>query len=129
MFTVQQIKAAHSKVKSGADFPSFIQEIKALGVISFETWVIDSHTDYSGANNFRTSSLLMYSNLIINKISNKTNFVGYLKKHQQGETDYFTFCKHCAETGIAKWIVSIDKMTCTYYDLLDNSILVEQIPS
>ncbi|WP_165352984.1 DUF1398 family protein [Flavobacterium dauae] len=22
--------------------------------------------------------------------------------HQQGETDYLTFCKHCAETGIIK---------------------------
>jgi len=28
MFTVEQIKAAHSKVKSGADFPSYIKEIK-----------------------------------------------------------------------------------------------------
>ena len=32
MFTVEQIKAAHSKVKSGADFPSYIKEIKSLGV-------------------------------------------------------------------------------------------------
>ena len=33
MFTVEQIKAAHSKVKSGADFPAYIQEIKALGLL------------------------------------------------------------------------------------------------
>jgi len=128
MFTVEQIKAAHSKVKSGADFPSFIQEIKALGVTSFETWVIDSHTDYSGVNNFKTSSMPMYDNLIINNSSNKTKFEDYLKTHQQGETDYFTFCRHCAETGIEKWIVSIDEMTCTYYDSTGNSILAEQIP-
>ena len=128
MFTVVQIKAAHSKVKSGADFPSFIQEIKALGVISFETWVIDSHTEYSGVNNFKTSSKPMYDNLIINISSNKTKFEGYLKKHQHGETDYFTFCKHCAETGIEKWIVSIVEMTCTYYDSAGNNIMAEQIP-
>ncbi len=128
MFTVAQIKEAHSKVKSGADFPSFIQAIKALGVASFETWVVDSHTDYWGVNNFKTSSLPMYDNLIVNNSSDKTKFEGYLKKHQRGETDYFAFCRHCAETGIEKWIVSIDEMTCTYYDLVGNRILAEQIP-
>lgn len=40
MFTVEQIEQAHGKVKSGADFPKYIQEIKALGVTSFETWVL-----------------------------------------------------------------------------------------
>lgn len=39
MFTVTQIKEAHSKVKSGADFPKYIQEIKGFGVIGFTTWV------------------------------------------------------------------------------------------
>jgi hypothetical protein len=35
MFTVEQIKASHSKVKSGADFPSYIEEIKVLGVTHY----------------------------------------------------------------------------------------------
>jgi len=39
MFAVEQIEAAHFNVKSGADFPKYIQEIKSLGVTSFETWV------------------------------------------------------------------------------------------
>lgn len=34
-FTVAQLKTAHGKVKSGADFPSYIQEIKALGVTHY----------------------------------------------------------------------------------------------
>jgi len=40
MFTVEQIESAHGKVKSGADFPNYIQEIKKLGVVSFETWFV-----------------------------------------------------------------------------------------
>ena len=51
-----------------------------------------------------------------------------LKEHQQGKTDYFTFCKSCAETGIEKWVVSLIDMTCIYYDKIGNKILVEQIP-
>ena len=45
MFTIEQIQSAHSKVKSGADFPKYIQEIKALGVTSYETYVEDGRTD------------------------------------------------------------------------------------
>ena len=56
MFTVKQIKYAHAKVKSGADFPQYIQDIIALGVTSFETFVFDNHTNYYGANDFKTSS-------------------------------------------------------------------------
>ena len=37
MFTIAQIEAAHDKIKSGAGFPSYIKEIKKLGIISFET--------------------------------------------------------------------------------------------
>ena len=43
MFTVVQIKKAHSKVISGADFPSYIQEIRKLGVTHYEAYVTDGH--------------------------------------------------------------------------------------
>jgi uncharacterized protein YbcV (DUF1398 family) len=128
MFTVEQIKAAHSKVKSGADFPKYIQEIKAMGVTAFETWVNDSHTEYFGANDYRISSKPMYEDMDIAHLTDKKQFQHYLKIHQQGQTDYLTFCKHCAETGIEKWFVCLDKMTCTYYDKSGNEIVVEQIP-
>jgi hypothetical protein len=32
MFTIEQIKQAHVKVKSGADFPAYIKYLKQLGV-------------------------------------------------------------------------------------------------
>ena len=128
MFTVEQIKSVHGKVKSGADFPAYIQEIKVLGVTAYETWVKDSHTEYFGANDYRTSSTAMYEDKVISNSSEKSKFQHYLKIHQQGETDYYTFCRHCAETGIEKWFVCLDKMTCTYYDKTGNEILVEQIP-
>ena len=129
MFTVKQIQEAHQKVKSGADFPKYIQEIKQFGVKSFETWVIDSHTNYYGKDdNFQTSSEPKYENLVITDICDKNQFIDYLKTHQQGQTDYFTFCKHCAKTGIEKWIMDLDKMTCTYFDKAGNEILAENVP-
>jgi uncharacterized protein YbcV (DUF1398 family) len=128
MFTVEYIEQAHKKVKSGADFPKYIQEIKKMGVKGFETWVKDSHTDYFGENNFSAKSKSKYDELIISDTCNKEKFKTQLKEHQQGKTDYFTFCKDCAAAGIEKWVVNLDEMTCTYYDKIGNAILVEQIP-
>lgn len=128
MFTILQIENAHKKVKSGADFPKYIQEIKAFGVIGFETWVKNSQTAYFGENNFEIKSISKYDELIISENSNKIDFLSQLHQHQQGKTDYFTFCKDCANAGIEKWVTDLEKMTCTYYDRSGNEILVEKIP-
>ncbi|MBK0384012.1 DUF1398 family protein [Pedobacter sp. SD-b] len=129
MFTVEQIEQAHDKVKSGADFPKYIQEIKKLGVTGFETWVKDSQTIYFGDADFQTASDPKYIELTIADKSDKNLFTNYLKIHQKGETDYFTFCKHCAKTGIEKWLVSLKTMTCIYLDKAGKEILLEKIPA
>lgn len=128
MFTVSQIEQAHEKVTSGADFPQYIQEIKAMGVNAFETWVCDSHTDYYGKEDFHVTSAPQYEPLSISNITNEAQFRHYLQIHQQGLTDYITFCTHCAETGVEKWTVSLEEMTCTYYDKQGNKVVTEQIP-
>ncbi len=128
MFTVEQIKAAHSKVKSGADFPSYIQEIKALGITHYEAYVTDGHIDYHGANDYTAKVPAKYAPLVIADISNSERFKLALMDHQQGKTDFLTFIKMCAALGIEKWTICMDKMTCTYFDQASNEILVEQIP-
>jgi uncharacterized protein YbcV (DUF1398 family) len=128
MFTVEQIKEAHNKVKSGADFPAYIQNLKKLGVTYYETFVADGHTDYYGANEYKTTSSARYETLTIAEISNTEQFKVDLKSHQQGKTDYPIFCNDCAKSGIEKWAVCTDKMTCTYYDKAGNEVLVEEIP-
>ena len=128
MFSIQQIKEAHSKVKSGADFPQYMQDIIALGVTSFETFVFDNHTDYYGANDYKITSEGFAKTLIIAENSNKNRFMLGLKAHQEGRTDYMTFLSDCANSGIEKWIVVMDTMTCSYYDKAGNKMLVEVIP-
>ena len=129
MFTIQQIHEAHSKVKSGADFPKYMQDIIALGVTSFETFVFDNHTNYLGAANFQTSSVGFSETLKVAEICDIEQFKSDLKSHQQGNTDYTTFLNDCAKSGVEKWIVVMDKMTCSYYDINGNEVLVEEIPT
>lgn len=90
--------------------------------------MIDSHTEYFGKDGYQVASKPMYDNLVITDKSDKEKFNHYLQIHQQGKTDYLTFCKDCAATGIEKWFVYFDAMTCTYYDKKGNKILTEQIP-
>ena len=128
MFTAEQIKAAHSKVASGADFPAYIQEIKSLGVTHYETYVADGHIDYHGANNYTLNMPAKYEPLAIADTPKMEEFRTELIAHQQGKTDFLTFIKMCAAYGIEKWAISMNKMTCTYYDKGGNEILVEEIP-
>jgi len=129
MFTLEQISAAHSKVKSGADFPRYIQDIIKLGVASYETFVTDGHTVFTANDNSSVISKPKYNALTISNTSNTTRFEHELKEHQQGKTDYPTFCSICADTGIEKWIVDIRQMTCTYYTKVGVAVLTESIPT
>lgn len=127
MFTINQIKSAHSKVKSGADFPGYVKEIIALGVTGYESFVADGHAVFFGNNNHQAVWEAKYAIMAIADKSNKEEFITDLKAHQQGKTDYPIFCKDCAKSGVEKWIVDLTKMTCAYYDKAGNEVLVEII--
>ena len=128
MLTLAQITAAHSKVKSGADFPAFFQDLINLGVTHYHTHVADGHTDYFGDLGFVLSSPPKYDTLSIAAVVDVELFKADLKTHQQGKTDYPTFCKDCAKVGVASWEIQMNRKICTYLDLEGNEILVEIIP-
>jgi len=128
MFTIDQINEAHAKVKSGADFPNYIQDLIKLGVTGFETYVADGHTVYfgEGAN---IQSEAKYATLKLADESDKDQFQEDLTTHQQGKTSYQTFCLDCAWSGVEKWVVDMTKMTCVYYDKAGHEMLAEAIPT
>ncbi|MFW0736190.1 DUF1398 domain-containing protein [Flavobacterium sp. T12S277] len=128
MFTIEQIKEAHAKVQSGADFPNYIQDLIILGVKGYDTFVHDGHVEYFGVNNYHVTSDEKYDEIQVASSPNKERFIEFLVMHQDGQTDYLTFCNHAAHCGIAKWRVDIIEMTCTYFDKEENEILIEKIP-
>jgi uncharacterized protein YbcV (DUF1398 family) len=128
MFTIDQITEAHDKVRSGADFPKYIQELISMNIASYETYVSDGHTEYIGKDNSRLLSEARYPAIEVAPVGDAQKFGHYLRIHQQGQTSYPVFCNHSAETGVEKWTVDINSMTCTYYDKKGNQLLVEEIP-
>jgi uncharacterized protein YbcV (DUF1398 family) len=129
MFQLTQIKDAHAKVKSGADFPAYVQYLIQLGVLAYDTFVTDGHTVYTGANNYSIQSEPKYAPLQVAETGNTEKFKQYLQMHQQGQTDYPAFCNHAAETGVEKWAVDMNAITCTYYNRSNDKMLEEQIPT
>lgn len=128
MFTLQQIQDAHAKVKSGADFPHYIHDLIVLWVRSYTIFVSDGHAEYQGDDNYMITSLAKYEPLDIRTTTDKEWFANKLKLHQQGGTDYMTFCHDAAQWGILKWVIDMESMTCSYYDYNNAKIIVEDIP-
>lgn len=128
MFTLDQIKEAHSKVKSGESFPAYIADLKKLGITYYVTFVFDGHTDFYGTKDIMLTSPAKYSIIAVAELSDEVTFKSDLKAHQAGKTDFPTFCSDSAKSGIEKWAVSMDEMTCTYFDKADKKVLVEEIP-
>lgn len=128
MFTLKQIEEANAKVKSGADFPRLAQDLIELGVKTNDVYVRDGHAEYFGAGEYALKTDAIYPPLEVADESMAEDFERFLKIHQAGETDYPTFCRHSAESGVEKWTLDFGKMTCTYFDKKGNEMLVEKIP-
>jgi uncharacterized protein YbcV (DUF1398 family) len=127
-FTLENIKAEHQKVKSGADFPQYIQALKTLDVSHYKTYVSDGNTEYFNHESQSVQTGSKYDFLSISDDLNIDSFKIRLKLHQQGGTDYMTFCKDCAENGINGWTMDLHAMTCTYFDRNESDVLTEQVP-
>ncbi len=74
MFTLEAIKAAHAKVKSGADFPKYIQDLKSLDVKNYTSYVSDGHIDYESVNGEQIQAPAKYTTLTIAQQTNADQF-------------------------------------------------------
>ena len=129
MFTIEQIKDAHSKVKSGLDFPKYVLALKKLGVLKYESYVSDGNTVYFSISEHTIQTGATYAPLPVSNQSSKNEFKHSLKVHQAGGSDYPTFCQEAALAGVEKWITDLKQMTCTYFDKSGKKLVVEVIPN
>ena len=128
MFTIEQIHKAFGKVKSGADFPQFVQDLKAVGVTHYDNFVSDGRTKYYGINDFTLDGESKYPKMEVNSKSSADKLKHAITIHQQGQTDYPTFCQQASEAGVEKWTTHMIEMTVTYLDKEGNELAVEPIP-
>lgn len=128
MFTIEPINQAFGKVRSGADFPQFVQDLKEVGVTHYDNFVSDGRTKYYGINNFTLAGGSKYPKMEVNNISSADKLKHAISIHQQGQTDYPTFCQQVSDAGVEKWTTHMIEMTVTYLDKKGNKLTVESIP-
>lgn len=128
MYTLEQIKQAYDKVKTESDFAIYIQELINLGIKGYDSLVTDGRIVYYSDTDYEVSTDKKYDPLLIATSPNKERFIEYLVMHESGQSDYFTFCEHAAQCGIAKWRIAIIEMTCTYYTLEGDALIIEKLP-
>ena len=124
MFTLSQIQMVHAKVKTGADFPAYAQELYNLGVTSYDTFVADGRSEYLWNPEVLVSPA-KYGPLSISWKVDQERFEKKLRLHQSWGSDYMTFCQDCADCGVEKWTLDLVEKTCTYFDISGKNLLVE----
>ena len=128
MFSEEQIKTIHAKVKTGADFPAYFREMKSIGVAYYETFVEDGHSAYYSNHRLTLVTAPKSDVVAVSDNASPEQLRADIGAHQQGKSGYPEFVRQCARNGIWKWAVCMESMTCTYYDKSGNEVLVERIP-
>ncbi|MCE5116266.1 DUF1398 family protein [Staphylococcus aureus] len=126
-FTLSEIQQAHQQY-TGVDFPKLFKEFKDMGMTYNIVNIQDGTATYvhQSEDDIVTSSVK--SNHPVAPSSNQSIVQDVLTRHQQGQTDFETFCDEMAEAGIYKWHIDIQAGTCTYIDLKEQAIISELIP-
>lgn len=126
-FTLSEIQQAHRQF-TGVDFPKLFKAFKDMGMTYNIVNIQDGTATYvhQSEDDIVTSSVK--SNHPVAPSSNQSIVQDVLTRHQQGQTDFETFCNEMAEAGIYKWHIDIQAGTCTYIDLKEQAIISELIP-
>ncbi|HAR6953564.1 TPA: DUF1398 family protein [Staphylococcus aureus] len=126
-FKLSAIQQAHQQF-TGVDFPKLFKAFKDMGMTYNIVNIQDGTATYvhQSEDDIVTSSVK--SNHPVAPSSNQSIVQDVLTRHQQGQTDFETFCDEMAQAGIYKWHIDIQVGTCTYIDLQEQAIISELIP-
>ncbi|HCY7534341.1 TPA: DUF1398 family protein [Staphylococcus aureus] len=126
-FKLSAIQQAHHQF-TGVDFPKLFKAFKDMGMTYNIVNIQDGTATYvhQSEDDIVTSSVK--SNHPVAPSSNQSIVQDVLTRHQQGQTDFETFCDEMAQAGIYKWHIDIQAGTCTYIDLQEQAIISELIP-
>ncbi|HHJ5173380.1 TPA: DUF1398 domain-containing protein [Staphylococcus aureus] len=126
-FKLSAIQQAHQQF-TGVDFPKLFKAFKDMGMTYNIVNIQDGTATYvhQSEDDIVTSSVK--SNHPVAPSSNQSIVQDVLTRHQQGQTDFETFCDEMAQAGIYKWHIDIQAGTCTYIDLQEQAIISKLIP-
>lgn len=128
-FTQQDIRAAYAETRTGADFPRLIQDLKRLGIVSYDHMLESGSNIFHGKHGQSVSLSNMGPSVPVSEQADSELLKKHIPEHQRGLTNYPTLCGLAGEAGVEKWTSDLLAMTCTYFERSGRKMHVELIPS
>lgn len=115
------------KIQANGNFGVLVESYLEYGIVRFQTCAATAKSIYFDAEGNRVYDENDIFNFEIGQL-NVEQFKADLLDHQQGLTDFPTWLKLTAGSGIGYWIVDLEAKQCVYYDLDNNPVHTELIP-
>jgi uncharacterized protein YbcV (DUF1398 family) len=126
-FTMGEIDDVHVRLGRAESMGDYLRALAAIGVIRFESFLTDGHTEYVGADGHRVVSPAHHDVLTVAEMSDATAFLEHLRRHRDKETSYVEMSAGLAASGIEKWVGDTGALTMTYLDGAGAALLVDPV--
>jgi uncharacterized protein YbcV (DUF1398 family) len=127
VFTMAQIDDLHARLGRADALADYLRGLAAIGVVRFESFVTDGHSEFVGDDGHRVVSPAHHDVFVVAQVSDRDAFLEQLKRHLDGETTYVEMSKGLADCGVKSWVADTTALTMTYYDQAGAALLVEKV--
>ncbi len=127
MFTIEEIENLHLASEKGMDFIEFLNKLKEMNVEYYDFYVSDGRYKYTHIDGDSIETKPLYEKKEISTVSNVGMLKQSVKVHQNGDTDFLTFCRQASESGVMIWRVEITNLRVTYLGHDFGELLVENM--
>jgi uncharacterized protein YbcV (DUF1398 family) len=129
VYTIEQIEELHGRLGSAATMADYVRSLAAIGVVSYDSYVSDGHSEYLGHDGHGVISQPEHDQLTVAVDSDRKVFLNVLRRHERGETSYLEMSRGMADSGVEGWTVDTHAMTMTFHDRSGEILLAEHITS
>ena len=122
-----QIDELHTRLGRADSLGDYLRGLAAIGVVRFDSFVADGHSEFLGVDGHRVSSPAHHDVLSVAPVGDRDSCLEHLRRHGDGETSYVEMSRGLADSGIDRWVADTAALTLTYTDRAGASVVVESV--
>ena len=127
VFTWAQIEDIHTRLGRAESLGDYLRGLAAIGVVRFDSFVTDGHTEFFGADGQHVDSPAHHEILTVAEVSDRDAFLAHLRAHAEGRTSYVEMSAGLADSGVEKWVADTEVLTMTYCARDGVVLLVDEV--
>jgi uncharacterized protein YbcV (DUF1398 family) len=127
VFTLAQIDDLHARLGRAETLADYLRGLAGIGVARFESFLVDGHSEFFGADGQRVVSPAHHDELTVAEVSDRAAFLDHLQRHSNNETSYVEMSAGLAASGVEKWVADTRALTMTYCDRAGVALLVDKV--